>query len=101
MTGPAECACLCADTPIMAYNSARSRHQLAPLPCPITVAWSEKDTLLPAATYGAVAGERLRRATFEILPNVDHVPMLDDPELVARTILAVTGAVTHVKPSAT
>jgi hypothetical protein len=26
------------------------------------------------------------------LPDVGHVPMLDDPELVARTILAVTGA---------
>jgi pimeloyl-ACP methyl ester carboxylesterase len=74
---------------------------LDPLPCPITVAWSEKDTLLPAATYGAVAHERLPGATFEILSDVDHVPMFDDPELVARTILAVTGAVTHVKPSAT
>ena len=25
------------------------------------------------------------------LPDVAHVPMLDDPELVARTILAATG----------
>jgi pimeloyl-ACP methyl ester carboxylesterase len=74
---------------------------LDPLPCPITLAWAEKDTLLPAATYGAVARERLPRAAFEILPDVNHVPMLDDPELVARTIRAVTGAVTEFKPSAT
>jgi pimeloyl-ACP methyl ester carboxylesterase len=65
---------------------------LDPLPCPITLAWSEKDSLLPVATYGEVARERLPHATFQILPDVGHVPMLDDPELVARTILAVTGA---------
>ena len=65
---------------------------LDPLPCPITLAWSEKDSLFPVATYGKVARERLPQATFEILPDVGHVPMIDDPELVARTILAVTGA---------
>ncbi len=65
---------------------------LDPLPCPITLAWSEKDSLLPVATYGKIARERLPQATFEVLPDVGHVPMLDDPELVARTILAVTGA---------
>lgn len=69
---------------------------LDPLPCPITLAWSEKDSLLPVAAYGEVARERLPAATFEILPDVDHVPMFDDPELVAHTILAVTGAVMHV-----
>jgi pimeloyl-ACP methyl ester carboxylesterase len=66
---------------------------LDPLPCPITVAWSEKDSIFPVATYGNVARERLPGATFEILPDVDHVPMLDDPELVVRTILAATGAI--------
>jgi pimeloyl-ACP methyl ester carboxylesterase len=74
---------------------------LDPLPCPITLAWSEKDSLLPLAAYGEVARERLPAATFEILPDVDHVPMLDDPALVAQTILTVTGAATHVKPSET
>jgi pimeloyl-ACP methyl ester carboxylesterase len=72
---------------------------LDPLPCPITLAWSEKDSLFPVATYGEVARERLPGATFEILPDVNHAPMFDDPALVARTILTVTGAVTAVKPS--
>ena len=63
-----------------------------PLPCPITIAWAEKDTLLPVEQYETAAKERLPGATFTILPGVGHVPMLDDPELVARTILAVTGA---------
>ena len=65
---------------------------LDPLPCPITLAWSEKDSLLPVATYGEIARERLPQATFKLLPDVNHVPMIDDPELVARTTLAVTGA---------
>ena len=65
---------------------------LDPLPCPITLAWSDKDSLFPVATYGKVARERLPQVTFKILPDVNHVPMIDDPDLVARTILAVTGA---------
>ena len=48
--------------------------------------------MLPVELYGKVARERLPRATFIILPDVAHVPMLDDPKLVARTIPAVTGA---------
>ena len=68
---------------------------LDPLPCPITLAWSEKDSMFPVTTYGEVARERLPGATFEILPDVEHVPMFDDPELVARTILAATGAATR------
>ena len=35
---------------------------------------------------------RLPRATLKILADVGHAPMIDDPELVARTILEVTGA---------
>ena len=65
---------------------------LKPLPCPITVAWSEKDTLLPMAEYARALPERLPEAAFSVLAGVGHEPMLDDPELVARTILAVTGA---------
>jgi pimeloyl-ACP methyl ester carboxylesterase len=68
---------------------------LDPLPCPITLAWSQKDSIFPVATYGRLARERLPGAAFEILPDVDHVPMLDDPGLVARTILtACRGKVT-------
>ncbi|MFC4377725.1 alpha/beta fold hydrolase [Nocardia halotolerans] len=62
------------------------------LPCPITLAWSGEDAILPPAINGRIARERLPRARFEILPGVGHVPMIDDPELVAATILATTGA---------
>lgn len=63
---------------------------LDPLPCPITVAWSEKDRVLPAQIHAAVARARLPEAVFSLLPGVGHVPMIDDPELVARTIFATT-----------
>jgi pimeloyl-ACP methyl ester carboxylesterase len=63
-----------------------------PLPCPITIAWAEKDTVLPLELYGMIARDRLPGAAFSVLPDVAHVPMLDDPELVARTILVATGA---------
>jgi pimeloyl-ACP methyl ester carboxylesterase len=64
---------------------------LDPLPCPVTVAWSEKDVIIPPADYGPIARERLPQATFEIPPDTAHDPMMDDPQLVARTILSVTG----------
>ncbi len=67
---------------------------LDPLPCPITLAWSEKDLILPVESYGPTARERLPHATFTILSGVGHEPMMEAPELIARTILAVTGAAT-------
>jgi pimeloyl-ACP methyl ester carboxylesterase len=46
----------------------------------------------PVELYETTVKERLPGAVFTILPGVGHVPMLDDPELVAWTILAVTRA---------
>ena len=63
---------------------------LDPLPCPITIAWGEKETLLPVEAHGKT--ERIPQASIKTLPGVSHVPMID-AGLVARTILAVTGAV--------
>ena len=63
-----------------------------PLPCPITIAWAEKDRILPVELCAAIARDRLPRATFTILPGLPHTPTIDDPELVASTILAVTCA---------
>jgi pimeloyl-ACP methyl ester carboxylesterase len=63
-----------------------------PLPCPITIAWGEKDRILPVELCEAFARDRLPRATFTILPGLGHTPTIDDPELVASTILAATGA---------
>ncbi len=80
---------------VMAEIFATDDEQIAPLdplPCPVTVAWAEKDVIIPVASYGPNARDRLPQATFVILPDVAHDPTMDAPKLVARTILSVTGA---------
>ncbi len=63
---------------------------LDPPPCPITLAWSARDRLFPVATYGAYARKLIPGARFVVLEGLGHVPMLDNPQMVARTILATT-----------
>jgi pimeloyl-ACP methyl ester carboxylesterase len=63
---------------------------LDPLPCPMTLAWSANDKILPPDVYGATARERLPQAKYLLLPGVGHVPMIDNPRLCADTILATT-----------
>ena len=58
--------------------------------CPITLAWSERDRIFPVAKHAELARQRIAGARFLVLPNVGHVPMFDDPQLIADTILAST-----------
>ena len=67
-------------------DTRESLQPLDPLPCPVTVAWSEKDRIFPPAIYLATARQRLPQARFITLPGVGHVPMIDDPALCAQTI---------------
>jgi pimeloyl-ACP methyl ester carboxylesterase len=57
-----------------------------PLPCPITIAWAARDALLLPEVNGAMARTLVPGAEHISLPDVGHVPMLDDPALVAATI---------------
>ena len=59
----------------------------AEVPETATVAWGEKDRLL-LPRQAERARRALPRARHVILPGCGHVPMSDDPELVARVILA-------------
>ena len=80
------------DCPFMDdYSPDEQVEPLDPLPCPVTLAWAQFDRLVPAATYGQTARKRLPGATWVLLPGVLHVAMVDDADLVARTIIAVTG----------
>jgi pimeloyl-ACP methyl ester carboxylesterase len=72
---------------------------LDPLPCPVVLAWSGADRVLPPWLNGEVARQRLPAARFVELPGVGHVPMLDDPGLVARAILATISAATSASSS--
>jgi pimeloyl-ACP methyl ester carboxylesterase len=58
---------------------------------PVTIAWGEHDRILPPR-QAAHARARLPGAHHVWLPGCGHVPMYEDPHLVASTILATTGA---------
>ena len=83
-----------ADCPVAddMLGTSESVAPLEPLPCPVTLAWSAKDHIFPPEVNGATARERLPHADYLVLPDVGHVPMIDDPRLCARTILARTKA---------
>ena len=72
---------------------------LDPPPCPITLAWSGEDRLFPVDVYGARAQEMIPGARFIVLDDVGHVPMVDDPKLVAETIIAATEATATGDPT--
>lgn len=55
--------------------------------CPVTIAWAAGDRILPPSE-AAVAASRLPAARHVTLAGCGHVPMTDDPRLVAETILA-------------
>ena len=61
---------------------------LDPAPCPITLAWSAEDRIFPLETHRSRACELIPGADFIVLDDVGHIPMLDDPRLVAQTILS-------------
>jgi pimeloyl-ACP methyl ester carboxylesterase len=53
---------------------------------PVTIAWGSRDRLLPPS-QAAVARRQLPQARHLPLPGCGHVPMTDDPALVARVLL--------------
>ena len=59
-----------------------------PIPAgvPVTIAWGTKDRLLPPS-QARIARQRLPQARFVPLAGCGHVPMTDNPGLVARVLL--------------
>jgi pimeloyl-ACP methyl ester carboxylesterase len=53
---------------------------------PLTIAWGERDRVLPVR-QAQRAARLLPEARHVTLPGCGHVPMVDDPALVAKTIL--------------
>ncbi|MFC4057673.1 alpha/beta fold hydrolase [Planomonospora corallina] len=58
----------------------------APPKAPITIAWGERDRLLPPRRQ-AVRAARWSGQRVKLLRGCGHLPMSDDPELVARVLL--------------
>lgn len=74
------------DTVRAVFAEPASFTESIPAGVPVTIAWGLKDRLLPPS-QARVALRRLPRARFVPLPGCGHVPMTDDPELVARVLL--------------
>jgi pimeloyl-ACP methyl ester carboxylesterase len=56
------------------------------LDCPVLLAWGTRDRIIPSPRYSRRLRELIPQAEFVELPGLGHVPMADDPALVARTI---------------
>jgi pimeloyl-ACP methyl ester carboxylesterase len=56
------------------------------LSCPVLLAWGTRDRVLPSPRYSKRLRELLPAAEWVELRDLGHVPMSDDPQLVARTI---------------
>jgi pimeloyl-ACP methyl ester carboxylesterase len=84
-----EMAATYARTPGFGKHLAQTRRARfsggAALDVPVCLAWGEKDRLLPAKAR--LTGELPDAARQVTLPGCGHLPMWDDPDLVARTIL--------------
>jgi len=68
---------------------------LHPLPCPIRLVWGTRDRILPMSRYSHHWRNVLPGAEFVELSGLGHVPMFDDREAVARSILEVTAREGH------
>lgn len=68
---------------------------LAPDTCPVRIVWPDKDRTIPYERYGASLMAQLPRAELVRLPGIGHIPMYDDPGLVAQTILDVVAPLTR------
>lgn len=66
---------------------------LGQIDCPVHIAWSEMDALIPWHPYGRRFPALVPHARFSTIPGVGHVPMFDDPGLVSRIITDFTTAV--------
>jgi pimeloyl-ACP methyl ester carboxylesterase len=67
-------------------DAAAPYHGEIPAHVPVTIAWGSKDRLL-SPHQALVARQRVPHARFVRLPGCGHVPMTDDPALVARVLL--------------
>jgi pimeloyl-ACP methyl ester carboxylesterase len=59
---------------------------LGEIRAPVLLAWAQHDRVLPMATCSSRYRREIPGAEWRVLPDVGHVPMWDDPGLIARTI---------------
>jgi pimeloyl-ACP methyl ester carboxylesterase len=75
---------------------AENLHEIS---CPVLLAFPETDHILPRRRYGDRIVAAIPHAEVVDLPGVGHAAMVDDPELVARTIIRFTARHTPAQPA--
>ena len=75
-----------------AWTSTHSPAGLDEIDCPVLIAWGAKDRLLFRRQADRIVME-IPGADFRLLPGAGHVPMADDPGLVAEAIREFVGRV--------
>jgi len=75
---------------LAAFARSPGAERLEEIGCPVLLAFPERDHILPRRRYGERLIAQLPRAEVVELPGVGHAAMVDDPELVARTIVGFT-----------
>jgi pimeloyl-ACP methyl ester carboxylesterase len=78
----------------VAHDLLGTSESMAPMgraPCPMTLVWSAGDRVFPVNVISPRARSYLPDARYLVLDEVGHVPMFDDPALVARTIIGSMG----------
>jgi pimeloyl-ACP methyl ester carboxylesterase len=71
-------------------DGARANGPIKPVSdvgCRVRIAWGLNDRMLPFMRYGAPMLAAVPAAELRLMPGVGHVPMIDDPALIANTIL--------------
>jgi pimeloyl-ACP methyl ester carboxylesterase len=58
--------------------------------CPVRIAWPMKDRTIPWERYGVPYQQLLPKMDLVRLTGAGHVPIYDNPELVARTVVEFT-----------
>jgi pimeloyl-ACP methyl ester carboxylesterase len=67
--------------------------------CPIRIVWGTRDRTLPFTRYGRPLLAAVPGAELEMLADVGHVPMIDDPAAVAAAILRFVDEVSPQRDS--
>lgn len=73
---------------------------LGEIACPVLLAFPERDLILPRRRYGQRFVDEIPHAEVVDLPGAGHAAMVDDPELVARTIAGFTAQHAQIEAGA-
>lgn len=84
---------------VRVLRSGATYHYTSRPSVPTTIAWGTKDRIL-LPSQADEARRRLPAVTHVSLPDCGHVPMLDAPDLITRTILEQTRATADVPTAA-